>query len=55
MLVNTIATRRVIWRAEGSRAVWTGEAVLIATPLGREVALRRYECGRGGFHRTDHE
>ncbi|MAC26066.1 MAG: hypothetical protein CMN31_14620 [Sandaracinus sp.] len=40
---------------EGSRAVWTGEAVLIATPLGREVALRRYECGRGGFHRTDHE
>ncbi len=33
---------------DGSRAVWTGEALLIATPIGaegaREVSLRRYEC-----------
>jgi hypothetical protein len=28
----------------GSRAVWTGEAVLVATIVSREVALRRYQC-----------
>ncbi len=37
----------------GSRAVWTGEALLVALPLAREVALRRYECVRGRFDRTD--
>lgn len=39
----------------GARAVWTGEALLVAAPLGRgEVALRRYECGsRDRFLRTD--
>ena len=35
------------------RAVWTGEAVLVATRLGRESALRRYACDRGVFRRTD--
>jgi len=35
------------------RAVWTGEAVLVATQLGRESALRRYGCDRGVFRRTD--
>lgn len=37
----------------GSRAIWTGEAVLVATPLGRDVSLRRYQCVRGRFDRTD--
>ena len=35
------------------RAVWTGEAILVATQLGRESALRRYACDRGVFRRTD--
>ena len=42
---------------EGSRAVWTGEAVLVALPMGpegeREVGLRRFECSGADFHRTD--
>ncbi|MFK7988869.1 MAG: hypothetical protein AB8I08_22815 [Sandaracinaceae bacterium] len=39
----------------GSRAVWTGQALLIAAPIDTgEVALRRYECGsRDRFLRTD--
>jgi hypothetical protein len=38
---------------EGSRAVWTGEALLVATALGAEVALRRYECRGTVVLRTD--
>jgi hypothetical protein len=37
----------------GSRATWTGEALLVAVPLAREVSLRRHECVRGRFERTD--
>ncbi len=37
----------------GSRAVWTGEALLVAVPQSREVALRRYECVDGELSRTD--
>lgn len=32
---------------EGARAVWTGEALLVAAPLGRDVFLRRYACRAG--------
>ncbi len=35
-----------------SRAVWTGEALLVAVPLGAEVALHRYQCEHGEFVRT---
>ncbi|RLB50664.1 MAG: hypothetical protein DRJ42_18400, partial [Deltaproteobacteria bacterium] len=35
-----------------SRAVWTGEALLVAVPLGAEVALHRYQCEYGEFVRT---
>jgi len=38
-----------------ARAVWTGESVVVATGIGREVALRRFECEDGRFRRTDHE
>lgn len=38
-----------------SRAVWTGRAVLVAAPIGREVAFRRYECIEGEFLRADTE
>jgi hypothetical protein len=38
---------------EGARAVWTGEAMLVALRVGREVKLRRYACARGRFDRTD--
>jgi hypothetical protein len=37
----------------GSRAVWTGEALLVAVPQSGEVALRRYECVEGELLRTD--
>ncbi len=37
-----------------ARAVWTGQSVLVAEPIGAEVSLRRYECSRGTFARTDH-
>lgn len=37
----------------GSRAVWTGEALLVAVPQAGEVALRRYECVEGELLRTD--
>ena len=37
----------------GSRAAWTGEALLVAVPLSGEVHLRRYECVDGVFSRTD--
>ncbi len=38
----------------GSRAIWTGEALLVAAPIGGEVSLRRYQCVRGDrFDRTD--
>ena len=37
----------------GSRAVWTGESLLIAAPQSGEVSLRRYECVDGDLTRTD--
>jgi len=38
----------------GSRAIWTGEAVLVAVPQARSVSVRRYEClPDGRFDRTD--
>jgi hypothetical protein len=38
----------------GSRAIWTGEALLVAAPVAGEVSLRRYQCVRGDrFDRTD--
>lgn len=37
-----------------ARAVWTGQSVLIAEPIGAEVSLRRFECSGGSFARTDH-
>lgn len=37
-----------------ARAVWTGASLLVAEPLGREVALRRYECLHGTLRRNDH-
>ncbi len=39
----------------GSRAVWTGDAVLVAQSQGGEVVLRRYDCQGGVFRRNDHE
>lgn len=39
----------------GSRAVWSGEALLVAAPIEREVGIRRFECWNGTFRRTDHE
>lgn len=46
---------------DGSRAVWTGEALLVAAPIGaedsRDVAIRRFECEAsmpsGGLVRSD--
>ena len=35
------------------RAVWTGEAVLVATHQEREAVIRRYGCDRGTFGRLD--
>jgi hypothetical protein len=46
LLPETIAPR-------GARAIWTGESLLVAAPIGHEVSLRRYECGPHGFDRTD--
>lgn len=37
----------------GARAVWTGQALLVAVPVGHDVSLRRYQCVRGRFDRTD--
>jgi hypothetical protein len=41
---------------EGSRAVWSGEALLVATAIGpssaREVQVRRFECQSDGLVRT---
>lgn len=37
----------------GARAVWTGEALLVAVPLERELVLRRYACVGDRFDRTD--
>ena len=41
---------------EGSRAVWTGEALLVATSIGSsaapEVSLRRYQCRGAELART---
>lgn len=33
--------------SEGARAIWTGEAILIAEIRGEHAALRRYGCGSG--------
>ncbi len=35
------------------RAVWTGEAVLVAKPMAGEVNVQRYQCEHGGFTRTN--
>src|SRR5690606_17560255 len=35
----------------GARAVWTGESLLVAVSLGRDVAVHRYECAYGDFMR----
>jgi hypothetical protein len=37
----------------GARAVWTGEALLVAASLGQDVALHRYQCEYGDLVRTD--
>lgn len=37
----------------GSRAVWTGEAILIAAHTAREVRVRRYQCELAELVRTD--
>jgi len=37
----------------GARAAWTGEAILVARPVGPEVSLRRYQCDDGELGRTD--
>lgn len=38
----------------GARAIWTGESMLVALHVGRDVRVRRYECVRGDrFDRTD--
>ena len=37
----------------GARAVWTGDAVLIAIPSGRDVGLRRYQCELDRMVRSD--
>lgn len=42
---------------EGARAVWTGEALLVAAPIGpegaREMSLHRFECVGADLQRTD--
>jgi hypothetical protein len=37
---------------DGARAVWTGKALLVATPTRSQVALRRYECRGFDFVET---
>ncbi|MCS6797145.1 MAG: hypothetical protein NZ898_01220 [Myxococcota bacterium] len=37
----------------GARAVWTGEALLVAVPASRDVIVRRYQCERGELVRTE--
>lgn len=37
----------------GARAVWTGDAVLVASASGRDVTVRRYECEGDALVRTD--
>lgn len=37
----------------GSRAIWTGKTVLVAQPIGGEVALHRFDCDHGQFMQTD--
>jgi hypothetical protein len=38
---------------EGARAIWTEQALLVATPIGGEVSLRRYQCQDEALLRTD--
>lgn len=38
---------------EGARAVWTGEAILVAQTSGGEVGLHRWECRDGNLTPTD--
>jgi hypothetical protein len=38
---------------EHARAVWTGRALLVATPSGREVRIERHECDDGELRRSD--
>ncbi|MCA9606124.1 MAG: hypothetical protein KC619_11045 [Myxococcales bacterium] len=38
----------------GARAIWTGEAILVAVPQSRSLSVRRYGCRPDGrFDRTD--
>jgi len=38
---------------QNARAIWTGQALLVAAPIGGEVSLRRFQCEDGGVLRTD--
>jgi hypothetical protein len=37
----------------GARAIFTGEALLVAVPLDREVSVHRWQCFHGEVRRTD--
>lgn len=50
--LETILPSNVV--PEGARAVWTGSTVLIAQPIGGEVALHRFGCEEGEFRQTDY-
>lgn len=49
--LETLLPERIAPR--GARASWTGQALLVATWLEGEVALRRYECHETRLVRTD--
>jgi len=36
----------------GARALWTGRALLVATPIGREVSMHRFQCEHGELSPT---
>lgn len=38
---------------EGARAAWTGDALLVAVPQGRDVGVRRYQCELERMVRSD--
>ena len=39
----------------GTKAVWSGDNVLVAQAVESDVTIRRYACQRGVFRRNDHE
>ena len=50
--IESLLPRRLA--APGARAIWTGEAVLVATPQLRSLTVRRFECLKDGrLERTD--